>query len=171
MGCKLLVALRLEGAHHFIERCASGRSRGFEPPATFGTTKTPKTLLFNPHQFPAHSHLSRCAPALSDRMPSTPFPTGDQTFWFATTWAVPLHERWFVTFGKSTNLLPSPMVARNAGASKSRLFLVMTMEVMVGCPPQESSRTDCCSIDYFLSASATRTANHASAAQIIRVNS
>jgi hypothetical protein len=27
---------------------------GFEPPATFGATKTPKTLLLNPYQLPAH---------------------------------------------------------------------------------------------------------------------
>ncbi len=57
MGCELPVALQLEDAHHVIERLASGRTRGFEPPATFGTTKTPKTLLFNPHQFPAHGCL------------------------------------------------------------------------------------------------------------------
>jgi hypothetical protein len=55
MGCKLFVALRLEVAHHFIEGAAGRRSRSFEPPATFGTTKTPKTLLLNPHQLPAHA--------------------------------------------------------------------------------------------------------------------
>lgn len=70
MGCKLLVALQLEDAHHLIERCASGPTRGFEPPATFGTAKAPKTLLLNPHQLPAHGRLCRRAPTLSDPMPS-----------------------------------------------------------------------------------------------------
>ena len=54
MGCKLFVALRLELAHHFIEGVAGRRSRSFEPPVTFGTPKTPKTLPLNPHQLPAH---------------------------------------------------------------------------------------------------------------------
>jgi hypothetical protein len=49
MGCKLLVALQLEVAHHFIERCAGGGARRLEPPATFGATKAPKTLLLNPY--------------------------------------------------------------------------------------------------------------------------
>jgi hypothetical protein len=49
MLCKLFVALQLEVAHHFIERYATGRARGFEPPATFGATKTSKTRLLNPH--------------------------------------------------------------------------------------------------------------------------
>jgi hypothetical protein len=49
MQCKRFVALQLEVAHHFIERCAGGPTGGFEPPATFGTTKTPKTLLVNPY--------------------------------------------------------------------------------------------------------------------------
>jgi hypothetical protein len=57
MGCKLLVALQLEDVHHFIEGCAGERTRGFEPPATFGTTKAPKAPLFNPHQLPAHGRL------------------------------------------------------------------------------------------------------------------
>jgi hypothetical protein len=54
MGCKLFVALRLEVVHHFVEGVARRCSRRFEPPVTFGTTKTPKTLLLNPHQLPAH---------------------------------------------------------------------------------------------------------------------
>jgi hypothetical protein len=54
MGCELFVALQLEVAHHFSERRAGRRSRRFEPPATFGATKTPKTLLLDPYQFPAH---------------------------------------------------------------------------------------------------------------------
>jgi hypothetical protein len=49
MGFKFLVALQLEVAHHFIERCAGGRTRGFEPPPTFGATETSKTLLLNPY--------------------------------------------------------------------------------------------------------------------------
>jgi hypothetical protein len=48
MGYKLFVALQLEVAHHFIERLAGGRTGGFEPPATFGATKTLKTLFLNP---------------------------------------------------------------------------------------------------------------------------
>ncbi|MGA7358818.1 MAG: hypothetical protein WBW70_08185, partial [Candidatus Sulfotelmatobacter sp.] len=59
MGCKLFVALQLEVAHHFIERRADGRARGFEPPATFGATKTPETLLLNPYQLPVHGRLYR----------------------------------------------------------------------------------------------------------------
>ena len=69
MQCKLFVALQLEVAHHLIERFAGGSTWRVEPPATFGATKTPKTLLFNPHQCPAHGRLCRCAPMLSDRMP------------------------------------------------------------------------------------------------------
>jgi hypothetical protein len=54
MQGKLFVALQLEVVHHFIERCAGGRTSRIEPPATFRASKTAKTLLFNPHQFPAH---------------------------------------------------------------------------------------------------------------------
>ncbi len=54
MGRKLFVALQLEVSHHFVERRAGQRFSRFEPPATFRTTKTPKTLLLNPHQLPAH---------------------------------------------------------------------------------------------------------------------
>ena len=77
MGCKFFVALQLEVAHHFIERCAGGRARRFEPPATFGATKTPKTLLLNPYQLPAHGCLCRCAPT------STGLLSRDEAFWFA----------------------------------------------------------------------------------------
>ena len=77
MGRKLFVALQLEVARHFIERRAGGRSRGFEPPATFGATKTPKTLLLNPYQLPAHGRLRRCAPT------STRLLSKDEAFWFA----------------------------------------------------------------------------------------
>src|ERR1700687_4112097 len=72
MQRELFVALHLEVAHHFIERCASRRSSRFEAPSTFRATKTPKPLLFNPCQLPAHSLLSRCAPTLSDCMPKYP---------------------------------------------------------------------------------------------------
>jgi hypothetical protein len=62
MGGKLFVALQLEVVHHFIERHAGWPAGGFEPLATFGTTKTLKTLLFNPHQSPSQGCLRRCAP-------------------------------------------------------------------------------------------------------------
>jgi hypothetical protein len=84
MQCKLFVSLQLEVAHHFIERCASGCTRGFESPATFGATKTPKTLMFNPHQFPIHGRLCRCAPRLSDRIASTRPSSRDETFSFGS---------------------------------------------------------------------------------------
>jgi hypothetical protein len=61
MGFKLFVALRLEVAHHLLERLAFRRTGGLEPPSTFGTTKTPKTLQINPYQLPAHGCLCRCA--------------------------------------------------------------------------------------------------------------
>ncbi len=84
MQCKLFVSLQLEVAHHFIERCASGCTRGFEPPATFGATKASKTLLFNPHQFPIHGRLCRCAPRLSDRIASIRPSSRDETFSFCS---------------------------------------------------------------------------------------
>jgi len=59
MGFKLVVALQLEVAHHFIERFAFRIPGGFEPPSTFGATKTPKTLQLNPYQLPAHGCLGR----------------------------------------------------------------------------------------------------------------
>jgi hypothetical protein len=62
MGRKLFVALQLEVSLHFIERCAYGPIGRFEPPATFGATKPPKTLLLNPYQFPLHGHPGRRAP-------------------------------------------------------------------------------------------------------------
>src|ERR1019366_9797962 len=76
MGCKLFVALQLEVAHHFVERLA-GRTTGFEPPATFRATKTPKTHFINPYQLPAHGRLCRGAPT------STRLLSRDETFWFA----------------------------------------------------------------------------------------
>jgi hypothetical protein len=72
MQREVFVALQLEVPHHFIERCAGGRSRRLEPPATFGATKTPKTLLLNPHQVPAHGLLCRRALSLSDCIPWYP---------------------------------------------------------------------------------------------------
>jgi hypothetical protein len=77
MGRKLLIALQLEVAHRFIERLARGPTGGFEPPATFGTGKTLKTLLFNPDQLPPHDRLCRCAPT------STRALSRNKTFWFA----------------------------------------------------------------------------------------
>jgi hypothetical protein len=67
---KLFVAQQLEVAHHFIERCSCGRTRRREPPATFGATKTSKTRVLNPFQLPFHSRRFRCAPTLSDCMPT-----------------------------------------------------------------------------------------------------
>jgi hypothetical protein len=64
--CKLFVALQLEVVHHFIERWADGRSSGDETPVTFRATKTPKPLLLNPDQLPAHGLLSHSAPTFSD---------------------------------------------------------------------------------------------------------
>src|SRR5271167_4422693 len=66
MGCKLSVALQLEGAHHFLERCARRRTRRLEPPPTFGATKSPKQLLLNPYQFPTHVGPRRCTPSPSE---------------------------------------------------------------------------------------------------------
>jgi hypothetical protein len=77
---KLFVALQLEVAHHLIERCAGERTGSLEPPVTLGATETPKTLFLNPYQLPAHGLLCRCAPTLSDRMPSTRLPSRDETF-------------------------------------------------------------------------------------------
>jgi hypothetical protein len=63
MGFKFYVALQLEVAHHFIERCAGSRTRTFEPPPTLRATETSKALLLNPYQFPAHGRLGSCAPS------------------------------------------------------------------------------------------------------------
>src|SRR5579863_4509870 len=54
MQRKLFIALQLEVAHHFVERCAGGRTRRFERPATFRTAKTAKMLLINPNQISVH---------------------------------------------------------------------------------------------------------------------
>ncbi len=59
VGFKLFVALQLEVAHHFMERFAFRGTGGFEPPSTFGATKTLKTLPLNPYQLPAHGCLYR----------------------------------------------------------------------------------------------------------------
>src|ERR1700730_18553246 len=80
MECKLFVTLQLEVAHHFIERSAGERARRFEPPATFGATKTPKMLSLNPYQLPPHNVAApqHCL----DRMPGAPLPSGDKAFSF-----------------------------------------------------------------------------------------
>jgi hypothetical protein len=67
MGCEFPVALQLEVAHHFIVRFTRGRIGSFESPATFGTTKTPETLLFNPYQLPTHGRL--CLRPIAVRSP------------------------------------------------------------------------------------------------------
>jgi hypothetical protein len=54
VGCELLVALRLEVALISSKEVPVGAPEVFEPPATFGTTKTPKMLLLNPNQLSAH---------------------------------------------------------------------------------------------------------------------
>jgi hypothetical protein len=69
VGCKLLVALQLESAHHFIEGCAGGRTGRREPPPTFGATKTAKKLMLNPDQLPTHGGPRRYTPSPSDLMP------------------------------------------------------------------------------------------------------
>jgi hypothetical protein len=74
MQCKLFVALQLEVAHHFIERCAGERTGLFELPPTVGATKTPKTLLLNPHQLPDHGPPMRpdcCGRCVKGRAEST----------------------------------------------------------------------------------------------------
>lgn len=65
VGRKLFVTLPPEVFLHLIERCAQGRIGRFEPPATFGATKPPKTLLLNPYQLPHHGHLGCSAPTSS----------------------------------------------------------------------------------------------------------
>jgi hypothetical protein len=77
MRCKHFVTQQLEVAHHFIERCAGGRARRFKAPATLGATKTPKTVLLNPYQFPPHGRLYRCAPT------SRCLLSGNETSWLA----------------------------------------------------------------------------------------
>jgi len=54
MQCELSVALQLKVPHHFIERLPSGSARRLEDPGAVGTTKTPKSLSFNPYQIPIH---------------------------------------------------------------------------------------------------------------------
>jgi hypothetical protein len=55
------VALQLKVLHHFVERFACGRAGRLEDPGTFGATKTPKTLLFDPYQLPSHDAPRRRA--------------------------------------------------------------------------------------------------------------
>ena len=75
MGRKHFVALQFEVAHHFIEGRAGGRTRGGEPPATFGATKPSKTFLLNPNQLSAHG-VCRCAPT------SISLLSRNEAFWF-----------------------------------------------------------------------------------------
>jgi hypothetical protein len=58
MGCKIFIAPPLVVLHHFIERIASGCSRGIEHPRAFGTTPALKTLFFDPYQFAPHGLVS-----------------------------------------------------------------------------------------------------------------
>jgi hypothetical protein len=58
MPRKLLVAIRLEVAHHFIEGSSARRFRWLEPPAAFGAAETPKTWFLDPYQLPGHGHAS-----------------------------------------------------------------------------------------------------------------
>ena len=62
MGSKLFVEPQPEVEFHFFERCSGGRIRSFEPPATFGATKPPKTRLLDPYHLPRHGRLGRSAP-------------------------------------------------------------------------------------------------------------
>jgi hypothetical protein len=81
MRCKLLVALQLEVAHHFVERFTGRWTRGVEPPGTFRATKTPKPLLFNPYQLPVHGFQCRAAPQRClNTCPSTRLPPRTSSF-------------------------------------------------------------------------------------------
>ena len=82
MRRKFVVALQLKVAHHFIERRAGGTTGGFEPPVTFGATKTPKTLSLNPYKLPSHGRLCRCAPMWSDACSGSRLPSREETFSF-----------------------------------------------------------------------------------------
>ena len=70
MRCKLFIALQCKVLHQFIERFASERARRVEDPGAFGAAPTRKMLLFDPYQVPTHGGPRRCAPSLSDPMPS-----------------------------------------------------------------------------------------------------
>jgi len=50
MQRKLLVALRLKVPHRFIERLASWRAGRVKDPGTFGATRTPKKVMFDPYE-------------------------------------------------------------------------------------------------------------------------
>jgi len=77
MGSKLFVELPPDVELHFLERCVGGRIRKFEPPATFGATKPPKTRLLDPYHLPPHGRLGRSAPT------STRLLSRDETCSFA----------------------------------------------------------------------------------------
>jgi hypothetical protein len=59
MGFEFFVALQCEDVDHFIERLAFRSTGRFEPPSTFGATKTAEMLQFDPYQLPAHGCLCR----------------------------------------------------------------------------------------------------------------
>jgi hypothetical protein len=69
MQSKFFVALQLEVAHHFPERCASGHAERYEPPAALGATKAPKMHFINPHHRPGHGCAHRCAATSADGKP------------------------------------------------------------------------------------------------------
>jgi hypothetical protein len=57
MACKIFIAPQLEVLFHFIERIASGRSRGIEHPCAIRASPALKTLFFYPYQFARHDLL------------------------------------------------------------------------------------------------------------------
>ena len=76
MGRKRFVELQPEVELHFFERCAGGRIRRFESPATFGATKPPKTRLLDPYHPSAHGRLGRSAQTSTSLL-------RDEMCWFA----------------------------------------------------------------------------------------
>jgi hypothetical protein len=69
MGGKLFVAVQLEVVHHFIERHAGWPAGGFEPPATFGTTKNPENAVVQPTPVSGSWLPSSLRPPHLNRMP------------------------------------------------------------------------------------------------------
>jgi hypothetical protein len=58
MRRKLLIAIRLEVAHHFIERSPARSFRWLESPSAIGAAEAPKTRSLNPCQLPDHGRAS-----------------------------------------------------------------------------------------------------------------
>jgi hypothetical protein len=54
MGCKRLVALQLEIAHHLIESFSIWRTRRLKPPSALRATKTVEATFFNPYNRAGH---------------------------------------------------------------------------------------------------------------------